>query len=218
MENLVLEAQIRSDYGKNKSRQIRNKGFIPAVIYSHGKTEAIQITNKSFKSLFKGHISESKIFTINIKDKKNDSKLMAFVKSFQKHPVSDEIIHLDLFKITKGEKIQTVVPIEVVGSAKGVKMGGVLEKGEREIEVECLPKDLPEVIEVDISNLGIDQAIHAKDIELDEAITILTNPDTVIAAVHVARVAEEEETEEEETEEAGEETKIEDSESTSDNN
>lgn len=196
MSEKILNAELRTEKGKNSNRKLRDKGFIPAVIYSHGEAESLKISEKDFTNLFKGHISESIIFNLNITNKKEDSELMAFVKNYQLNAITDKVIHLDLFKVTKGEKIHTVVPLEIIGSAAGVRVGGILEISEREVEVECLPKDLPEKLVVDVSELEIGQYIHAKDIDHEDSVKLLSNPDSVIAAVHTPKAIEEEEAEE----------------------
>ena len=186
MSAKTLIAESRDERGKNANRRLRAEGFIPAVLYSHGESEALKIQEKEFFKLFHGHISESVIFDVKIS---GGSEAMAFVKTYQSNPVTDEVIHVDLYKVTKGEKIHTQVPLEIVGTPKGTKLGGLLEISEREIEVECLPQDLPEKLEVDVTELVIGQSIHAKDLDLGDAIKLRSNGDVVIAAVHETRTA-----------------------------
>ncbi len=210
MEEKVLKAQPRELKGKNNNRRLRNEGFVPAVLYSHGESESIQVSQKDLFDLFKGKISESVIFKIEIEGKEND-ELMAYVKDYQKDGVTGTYIHLDLYKVTKGEKIKTVVPIELVGTPKGVKLGGILKQGDRDVSVICLPRDLPAKFEVNISELDTGDSILVSGIEHDEAIEITSNPLNVIAAVTTPRGASSDEDEdeaeeaEEATEEAGEE-------------
>ena len=204
MENKQINAQVRSEFGKNVNRRLRSEGFIPAVLYSHGESESIKIADKDFFKLFKGQVSESVIFDIKITDKKDDNEYMAFVKSYQLDPISDEVVHLDLFKVTKGEKIQTNIPIEIIGTSEGVRRGAILEVDSREIEIECLPKDLPEKIEVDITGLDEGDSIHANELNLSESLKLLSNPDLVIVSVHAAKIYEEEVEEEEDILEEGE--------------
>jgi large subunit ribosomal protein L25 len=189
MGTKTINAEMRSDFGKNVNNRLRSAGFIPAVIYSHGKTESIKISSLEFFKLFKGNISESVIFNINIAGSKEGASQMAYIKDYQANPVTGDITHLDLFKVTTGEKITTMVPVEVIGNAKGVKMGGVLEIGDRNIEIECLPRNLPEKITVDVTDLDFGQSIHAKDIKISDDIKIVSNPEAVLAAVHAARKA-----------------------------
>lgn len=189
MERRQLNVESRTETGKNANNRLRAAGYIPAVLYSHGTAEAIKIVEKDFFKLFKGHVSESIIFDLNFKDKNAADEYQAFVKDYQKNPVTDEVLHLDLFKVTKGEKIHTRIPVAIVGTSIGVKRGATMEVYSREIEVECLPMDLPEKIQVDVSDMVEGDAIHAKDIKLGDAVLLLSNPDDVIVAVHVTRVA-----------------------------
>lgn len=190
MNGKLLNAELRTETGKNSCNRLRVEGYIPAVVYSHGKSEVLKINEKEFSNLFKGQISESVIFELHIKGN-SEGDIMAFVKDYQADPVTGRILHLDLFRVTKGEKIKTHVPIELIGSPKGLKMGGILEHGEREIYVHCRPGILPEKITVDISELGLGESIHVSDIEVNEEVEILTNGNSIVAAVEKPRTAEE---------------------------
>jgi large subunit ribosomal protein L25 len=203
MERRELNVESRKERGKNENVRLRQSGYIPAVLYSHGESEAIKVARKDFFTLFKGRVSESVIFDIIYKDKSGAEELQAFVKDYQMNPITDEIIHLDLFKVTKGEKIHTHIPVAIVGQSAGVKRGGTMEIYNREIEIECLPKDLPESVSVDVTEMLEGDTVHAKDIALGEGVKLLSSPDLVIVAVHVTRVVEEvEPTEGEEAAEA----------------
>lgn len=186
MQGKEINAEKRELKGKNNCRRIRNEGYIPAILYSHGESESIKISEKEFSKLFKTHISESVIFNLHIGGDKS-GELMAFVKDYHKHPVTGKIMHLDLFRVTKGEKIQTHVPVELLGSPVGLKMGGVLKHGDREIMVHCMPRHLPEKIEVDISGLNIGDVIHVRDIKHAEEVEILTSANNLIASVDKPR-------------------------------
>ena len=144
---------------------------------------------KEFFKLFKGRISESVIFDILSTDKKDATEKMAYVKDYQADPMTGEILHLDLFRVTKDEKIHTHVKIEFVGTAKGIKLGGILEVDMRELEVECLPMDLPEKIQINVTDLDIGDSIHVKDIDLGDKVKITSILEASIASVHVPKVA-----------------------------
>jgi len=194
-----LTAVARNSTGKNNNNRLRSEGFIPAVVYSHGKSESIKVKEKELQNLFKGHVLESIIFDLHI-DGQQD--IMAFVKSFQKDPVTGKILHLDLFKVTKTEKIKTHVPIELIGTPVGLKMGGILQHGERELVIQCLPGDLPEKITIDITALVPGDAIHVSDVVHDDKIEILTKAENIIVAVEKTKAASEEEQTVEESAEA----------------
>jgi len=189
MEAKNLTIEPRTDFGKIASYRLRMAGFIPGVIYSHGKTEAVQINKKDFFKLFKGKITESVIFDLHSLSKKDYEEKMAYVKDYQKNPVTNEILHIDLFKVTATEKIHTNVPVEFAGTAIGAKMGGILEVELREVLVECLPRDLPEKIQVDVSKLNTGDSIHVRDLDLGEKVRIMTNPEAVIVTVIIPKIA-----------------------------
>lgn len=202
MNERTLNVELRNDFGKNACNRLRKSGFIPAVLYSHGTTEPLKIDAKTFSSIFKGHISESVLIDLNITDKSDDPNHQAFVKDYQLDPVTNEIIHIDFFKITAGEKIRTLVSLEVVGTPKGVKTGGILEIIERELEIECLPKDLPEHIVINVDHLDIGESLHIGDINIGESIKFMETADRVILSVVVPHAKEAEaEVEEAEAEE-----------------
>ncbi|HPN11113.1 MAG TPA: 50S ribosomal protein L25, partial [Spirochaetota bacterium] len=112
-----------------------------------------------------------------------------YVKDYQADPMTGEILHLDLFRVTKDERIRTHVKIEFTGTAKGIKLGGILEVDMRELEVECLPMDLPEKIQINVTDLDIGDSIHVKDVNLGDAVKITSIPEASIASVHVPKVA-----------------------------
>lgn len=182
-----LNATVRTERGKNENRRLKDSGFIPAVIYSHGKAESIKVSKKEFSGLFTHGISESVIFDVVLADR--NEELMAFVKDYQQNPMTGEILHLDLFKVTRGEKIHTQVHVELSGTPKGIKMGGVMEVGERMIDLRCLPTELPEKIKIDVASLEVGHSIHVKDLKLAAGIEILTSPETVLVSVHLPRTA-----------------------------
>jgi large subunit ribosomal protein L25 len=189
MQAKSITVEPRIDFGKNASRRLRKKGFIPGVLYSHGKSESIQVPEKDFFRLFKGRISESVIFDILSSDKKDTTEKMAYVKDYQADPMTGEILHVDLFRVTKDEKIHTHVKIEFIGTARGIKLGGILEVDMRELEVECLPMDLPEKIQINVTDLDIGDSIHVKDINLGDTVKITSIPEASVASVHVPKVA-----------------------------
>jgi large subunit ribosomal protein L25 len=182
-----LTAQPRKEIGKNNNNRLRVEGFIPAVMYSHGKAENLKVNKREFGSVFGKHISESVIIDLDVT---GIEKCHVIVKDYQRDPVTDELVHLDFYKITAGEKIRTSVPIEAVGVAVGARLGGIFEMMDRVLHVECLPTELPEKIEIDITNLQIGEGIHVKDIKVPASMKILLDPEHVVA--HVTTLKEEE--------------------------
>jgi len=194
----MLKAEKRAVTGKNNNRRLRVNGMIPAIMYSHGEAETLSVNAKEFGSVFKGHISESVILTLSVDGKDHET----IVKDYQRNPISGDLIHLDFYKVTAGEKIHTIIPIEFTGSAVGVKKGGVFEPVEREVEVEVLPRELPEKIVVDVTNLEIGESVHISDLKVPESMTFKQDADHVLAHVIIARSAAADEDEEDAEEES----------------
>ncbi len=205
MKNTTLPVATRTDFGKNAAHRLRKAGFIPSVVYSHGEATPIKIATRDFYSVFKGYITESVLIDLEFSDDPG-KKMKAFVKDYHKNPVNDDLLHVDFYKITMGEAIQTSVHLEIVGSAAGERVGGIVEVIERELAIEVLPSEMPEKIEIDVTNLEIGDSIHVSDLEEKESLTFLSSPDQVIVtcvAPHIPSAEEEEEAEElEEGEEA----------------
>lgn len=181
MEKLVLNAEMRSEKGKNACSRLRSSGFIPATMYSHGKAESIKLQQREFSGIFKGHISESVL--INLVIPGSGAEVPVFVKDYQRDPVTGRVLHLDFYRVTADEKIRTNVAVEITGTATGVRKGGILEHIERELEIECFPGDLREKIVLDVTNLEIGESIHVKDIKGVGEILFLADPERVIVAV-----------------------------------
>lgn len=196
MEGKSLNIELRNETGKGFNRRLRSAGFVPGVLYSHGTSEVVKVPKKEFYKLFKGRISESVIFGLNITNKAQDNTSMAFVKDYQLHPITGDLVHVDLFRVKSDEKIHTQVPIEITGTPVGVKKGAIMEFEHRIIEVECLPGDLPEKIVIDVTPMDLGDTIHGKDIKLAGGVKLISNPDMVIISVHTPKKVEEKTAEE----------------------
>ncbi len=179
MKDHVLDIQLRESTGKGVARKLRNKGFIPAVLYGHKGTKKLSLRMLDFENLFL-LIGEHSIITLNIGGKE---KAEVIVKDYQLDPVKKNIIHVDFYEIEKGKKLRTEIPIKVEGTSKGVKKGGILEVFLRDLEIECLPKDIPDSIAVDITELEVGDSIHVRDIQVDEKVHLHSNPEQVVLTI-----------------------------------
>jgi large subunit ribosomal protein L25 len=179
MSEYVLNIEERTSTGKEAARKVRQQGFIPAVLYGFKGNKILSVRASEFVKIW-GEIGEHSILNLSIGDKE---KAEVIVKDFQIDPVTKEIIHIDFLEFEKGKVLRTEVPIHVIGTAKGVKMGGILETFIRDIEIECLPRDIPDSIVLDVSELEIGDSLHTRDIQIDPKIKILTNPEQVIVTV-----------------------------------
>jgi large subunit ribosomal protein L25 len=184
MGKVVLQAKNRQKEGSAESRRIRKNGRIPAVLYGRsGKAVSIDLDASEFIKGTKG-ISESTIVNINVDGKAYD----AFVKEAQRNIIDGNILHIDFYEVESGVALRAKVSLVLHGNPIGVREGGMLETPLHEIEVECLPKDLPERIEIDISGLKANHSIHVRDIPLAQGVRLLSNPDQVVALVKFAKI------------------------------
>lgn len=182
MEQRLLNANERSAYGKSAAVKMRKAGRIPAVMYDrHGKSVSLDVDEGEFMRLFK-LVTESTIVTLNASGKNYE----VFIKDFQHDIVTDKIKHIDFYEVERGKPLRTKVKIKLQGSPEGVRHGGILETGITELELECLPKNLPPRIVVDVSSLDVNQSLHVRDIKLPEAVTVLTSDDITVAAIKFA--------------------------------
>jgi len=213
LELIELKTKIRTTTGNGPARRLRMSGQIPAVVYGP-KTEPVLLSvNKSdLEQLFKkGGIGQ---VVLNLVIQKNGETLTmpAMIKELQTHPVSRNFIHIDFYEIEMDQKITAKIPIVTTGIAKGVELGGVLQIIRRELEVECLPLEVPESIEIDISDLDIGDSIHVGKISLEGEIEILEDDNYTVVTMLSPKLEEEEPEEEEEEEIEGEEAEKEDGE------
>jgi len=179
MEKNILDIQIRENTGKEAAQKIRRSGFIPAVLYGHKGNKILSVEEKAFKKLFED-IGEHSIVTLNINGKE---KAEVIVKDFQQDPVTRKILHIDFLEFERGKLLKTEIPVKVMGTPAGVKKGGILEVFLRDIEIECLPKDIPDAITVDVTDFEVGDSLHVKDLQVDKKLKILSNPEQVVVAI-----------------------------------
>ena len=183
MSQLVLKAKNRESKGSCEANRIRRSGRIPGVIYGRsGKAISIDLDAKEFTNGVKS-ISESTIVKVEVDGTPYD----AFVKDTQRNILDGKILHVDFYEVKSDALLRARVSIQVKGNPIGVRDGGILEFPLQEIEVECLPKDLPERIELDISGLGVNQSIYVRDLALSSAIRVISGTDQVVVLVKFAK-------------------------------
>ena len=185
MEEIFLDAEPRQEIGKSKVKDLRKEGFIPAVVYSDGKESLpIKVSHKQLLQLIHQHRLESTVINLKVKDDKKQKARSCLIKEIQYDPVSDDIVHVDFNQISLTKAIKINVPVTAKGEPIGVKQeGGSVEHILWEIEVECLPMDIPKGIEVDVSQLKIGDAIHIKDITFPANVKVLNNPEAIVLSV-----------------------------------
>jgi len=193
MEKTTLIGEIREQYSKGYTRELRRNSKIPSVMYGHNQPISFAVDEHDFNTKFKV-ISENIIIKLKI-DKKTYNVL---VKDYQEDILTGKITHLDFYEIEEGKSLRTHVPVHTQGIPVGAKLGGLFEVFVHEIEVECLPKDLPEEITLDVSEMEVGQSIHVRDIEAPPGVKVLNPPDQVVCIVIRRREEVEEVPEEEE--------------------
>ncbi len=185
MEEILLEAEARSEAGKTKIKELRKKGFIPGVIYSAGKQASlIKVSRHELLQLVHQHRIENVVINLKIKDEEKKGSRFCIIKEIQHEPVKADITHIDFNEISLTKKIRVNVPVVTKGEPVGVKQeGGSLEHILWEIEVECLPTDIPKNFEVDVSALKIGGSIHVKDIAFSPKVKVLVDSEAVVLSV-----------------------------------
>lgn len=179
MEHKTLSAELRKEFGKGPSRRFRSEGKIPAVVYGH-ENRSITVNAREFSRKFKT-ISENTIITLSL----GKENLEVLIKDYDEDIVTSTIEHIDFLEIEKNKKVKTHVPVVLKGNSPGVKEGGVLVQKISEMEVECLPQNLPDQIVVEVGALQTGHSIHVRDIAAIDGVTfIASGNDTVVVVNH----------------------------------
>ncbi len=201
-QQIEMEVAVREERGKNAARRLRLTGNVPATVYGLGKApRAISVNTKAMTSVLKEPSGHNRVFNI----KCDGAQEHAMAVDYQIDPVKHSLLHVDLLRVDVGKPVTVSVPIKAVGTAFGVKTeGGFEEMVSREVRIECLPLDIPESLEVDITDLHVGQAIRAKDLPASDKWTLADFEQKVLVHVMASRatteLTDEEEAEEEEAE------------------
>jgi large subunit ribosomal protein L25 len=189
MPEVVVAKPRQGKFNKNAARRVRVAGKIPAVLYGAGhEPVAIEVDPKQISRILYSESGHNTIFDVTLGEQANAAKAM--IVDWQREPINDRLIHIDLKRIALDKALKVSVPIKLVGIAAGVKtQGGILDQVLREVEIECLPADIPSHIDVDISNLALHQILRVSDLPHNEKIKFLVAEDATIA--HVTAIREE---------------------------
>jgi large subunit ribosomal protein L25 len=187
MELQTLKAATREQRGKGAAGRERKAGRVPSVLYGGGgESVSLKLDAREFDRLI-GSGGVHAIVQLEVEDQP-DLSSPAMLKAVHHHPVRGEVMHADFQRIRLDERITTIVSLELIGQSKGAVEGGVVDFQLREVEVECLALEVPEKIEVDISELGIGDSVHVEQLRAPANVTIVTDPTRSIVAVHAPRV------------------------------
>ncbi len=185
----ALVAEVRDATGKGVSRRLRAAGRIPAVVYGKGaESKAISIDPSALQRLLQG--SGAGMNTL-IELSVDGTTRTVLVKELQRDPVRGRPLHTDFYLVDLDQTVEVSVPVRLVGRAPGVELGGILDHPLREIELECLPRAIPESVDVDVSALQVGDSIHVRDLELPEGASVRTDGDLAVASVVAPVVVEE---------------------------
>jgi large subunit ribosomal protein L25 len=189
MEQIVIESKKRETSGKGPNRQLRRVGRIPAVLYGHkNETVSLEVDPKDIFRILHSQSGENTIFGLNVPGRE---RLNCLIKEYQLEPISHVLLHADLYEVAMDETLEVKVPVETKGEPYGVKSeGGLMDVVHRELHVECLPGDIPEHIEVEVTNLKIGDMIRVKDLVVSDKIKLLDDPETVVIAIEHPRAEE----------------------------
>jgi len=190
MDQIIVDAKPREDRGKNAARRMRVAGFVPAVMYGgKGDAVALAVNTKQLSAILRSESGHNAIFRVKLPE----GEASAMVKDWQVDPVKGVLLHVDLMRIAMDIRVRVRVPVHTFGEAQGVKLqGGIFETVTREVEIECLPSEIPSEFRVDVTDLMIGKHLRAGDLPLDPAkMKLVTDPVRVIAHVVALRVEEE---------------------------
>lgn len=188
-KDITIVAEPRETRGKNEARRLRARGAAPAVVYGADRPPvAISVSPKEVTRILHSSAGHNTIFNLDVRGVETTPVMIV---DWQADPTKENLLHVDLKRIDLSERISVKIPVHATGDAKGVKQqGGLLELVVREIEVECLPDDIPELFRIDVSELLIGQNIRAADIPMTGSLRLVSSPDAVLAHVVALRVTE----------------------------
>ncbi len=185
-KEITVRAEQRAGRGKNDARRLRSRGMVPLTVYGgEGEPVSAAAQLRELAAILRSDTGHNTIFTLDVEGVGAHQVLFL---DRQIDPLRGRLMHADLRRLVRGQKVEITVPLHLVGEPAGVRdESGVLEQIVREIEISCRPDDIPDAIDVDVSSLGVHDVLHVSDIPADENIEILTSPETVIATVGVVR-------------------------------
>jgi large subunit ribosomal protein L25 len=190
MATVSFNATAREGTGKGAARSLRRQGQVPAVIYGHGREPLALSLNARDLDKMLGHIqAESTVIEVSV----GGQTAKTLIREIQRHPIRRQILHVDFQALVAGEKVTVSIPITLNGIPEGVRLeGGVLDQTLRELEIEVDPSNIPDHVELDVTNMVIGDSLHVSDIKLPEGVEVLDDPETSVAVLAAPRAAIEE--------------------------
>ncbi len=189
-QQLKLKAQIRTGIGRTAVNKLRRQGLVPAVIYGgQDPSLPLSVEAREFNTLLSHLASEHVLVDLEITDGEKSSNRLALIQEVKHHTLKRHVMHVDFHAVKSDTKIHAEIPVETVGEPNGVKnFGGLLEIAIHNIEIQCFPKDLPEKIVIDVTDLNVGDAVHVRDITFPEGVTATAAPDLTVIRVAAPKV------------------------------
>jgi len=190
-KQIKLSARPRSESGRNAVKQVRARGGVPAVIYGSKVEPAnLEISRREIEALLSHAVGENILVELEIEDGGKTSNRLSLIQEVQHHPLRGEVLHVDFHAVSMTEEIFADIVVEAVGEADGVKnFGGLLEQNMRSVSIRCLPKDLPEIIRVDVTAMKVGDSVHVRDLQLPAGVIATEDPDLTVILVAEPTVA-----------------------------
>lgn len=183
MEQKTMSIELRDKNGKGVARKLRDQGVVPGVVYGKGiEPVSVKVGVKELAAAISGEGGLNSLITLSGGGSLNGN--IVIVADMQRNPLKGDILHVDFHRISLDEKVKVHVPVVMVGTAAGVKEGGMLDVVTYTLDVECLPTSIPEAINVDVTNLAIGHSIHVSELVLPQGIKVLNDPETPIVSIH----------------------------------
>ena len=183
MSETALVVEARTSTGKGAARRLRAEGRIPAILYGRGRESLpLALDPRALERILRAGGANT-LLDLTVEGHPEIKDTVALVKELQRDPLRGTIVHADLYAVDLNRTVRVEVPVHLVGKARGLEFGGILEHTLREIELECLPRAIPDFIEVDVTALEVGDVLHARDIQLPEGVTMVTDPEQAVVAV-----------------------------------
>ena len=183
MSETALVVEARTSTGKGAARRLRAEGRIPAILYGRGRESVpLALDPRALEKILRAGGANT-LLDLTVEGHPEIKDTVALVKELQRDPLRGTIVHADLYAVDLNRTVRVEVPVHLVGKARGLEFGGILEHTLREIELECLPRAIPDFIEVDVTALEVGDVLHARDIQLPEGVTMVTDPEQAVVAV-----------------------------------
>jgi len=180
LNDLTLNVALRDESGRYACKKLRSSGRIPIIYYGKDLNKSYSLEEREFRQLMRNSGGTASLFRLKSGDGEDE---LALIKEMQRHPLTDAILHIDFIQVTRGQELQTKVPLEIMGEAVGVKMtGGILEVNTNEVEVRCRPSALPASIEIDVTDLDLGDNLQVKDLPEIDGVSFPGDPLQVLVA------------------------------------